>query len=112
RRKSEADGLLLPRIERDSLEATQLLDRRRHGGETFTNVELNGFHSRALAGVFNIHTHTSVSLCIDLRRVEVQVAILKLRVAQSVAKRIQRRARHVDIASGVTPATVDPVRFR
>src|SRR5579872_30278 len=77
------------------------------------DVKLNGFHSGAVSGIFDVNTYMRIAFGANLRRVNAKVAVLKLRIAQSVSERVERRAGHVNVPSlMLRPTTADPIGLR
>src|SRR6266508_4092404 len=78
----ERDGLLFPRLEKDSLDPGQRSDRRRNRSGHVGHIQLNDFIAGAVAGVAHVHADLDALACRRRLRAQLQIFILEARVAQ------------------------------
>src|SRR5438445_1344450 len=107
---------IMPRVRgvtrRSTFQTAKLLNGSRHWSKSLANVELNGLHSSPLPRVLDINAHMRIPVAANLCRIEAEIAVLKLRVTQSIPERIERCTGHIDITLGMGPTAVDPIRLR
>ena len=104
RTQSKRNVFLLSRRKGDSLETTKLLDGSCDWSEALVQIELDGLYAGQLPRVLDVYAHSRVSTRVDLHGLNAQVAVLELGVAQSVAERIERRARHIRVTRHMSPS--------
>src|SRR5207302_1978865 len=72
------------------------------------HVYLHRLHSRALTRIGYVYLHVHAAARVDLPGSKAQVAVLELRITQSISEGVQRCARHVSITA-VPVSRFDPV---
>src|SRR6185437_2165567 len=102
RPKHELDATLLTGLQRHALKSFQLFYRTRHRRDEVTNVQLDHFIAGPLTCVLNLNTNRELSVRGDLRGAELRLTDLEMGVTKPVAKRIERRPRHVEVFRRVT----------
>ena len=74
------------------------------------HVELNRLYSRPRSHIGDADAHLHISALRRFIGSNAQVAVLEGGIAQPIAKRVQRRSRHIGVAA-IMVALLDPILF-
>src|SRR6266702_6412279 len=99
-----------PRLQRDTFEGAEALDGLHYFAVLLVGVDLDDIRAGTISHILDIECDFDLILRRDRRGGELQVAVLETRIAETVAKRVERQPLVIEI--GIAFRNVVLIRWR
>src|SRR6185312_6739458 len=86
----ERHAAFFSREKRNAIEPDQRSNRHRRGGRSVRQIQLDHLVAFSIAGIRHVNTYLHRFTSLHRLRLEAQIAVSELRIAQAITKRIKR----------------------